>query len=341
MNTSQNKQRQWPWTAAVLAVSAHFAITYDWTHSSFLRLQEYADGRATLPYQARILMAWILHVASKTASVSTMAAHAPLQLRDPYVLVQTLCVFLAVAAATLATRATITTLTGDSEFARFACFLLPLMAYFNLVLDYGLSYTLPYDLPSLAFFCGGILLIVRKQWVLYYPLFVTAMLNRETAIFLAVVLACWEWADASGSANAERVRRILLHTSLQVVIAVTIKLWLRHHFAANATEGNGNGLFSTAIRTNVHSLMNPGQWPLFLSLFAFLPVPLWLGRRYVQHRALSLATAVTVPLWIAAMFVVGVVVEVRVFNELASLLALIAAMEAYHCWVQPRPTETA
>jgi hypothetical protein len=333
MSQSSGICKELPWCALLLAVSSHFALIYDWANAPFLKLQEYASGHAKLPYQGRVLMAWVMHALA--GKVTHIAAHAPSgRLRDPYVLVQTLCVFLALPVAILATRGSIAKLTGNAAFARWAAFLVALMAYFDLVLDYGLNYTLPYDVPSLAFFCLGIYLVMTRRWWAFYPVFVVATLNRETYIFMAVFCAVWLWTEAEAWPLVDKARLILPHLLAQGVLWVAIKWWIRQQFLGNATEG-ATGFFNLAVKTNVHSMLNPGQWPLFASLFGFLWIPLFLGRRYIRNRGIARATAVIVPLWLMAMFLVGVVVEVRVFSELAAILALVGALEAWHLWFEP------
>jgi len=46
----------------------------------------------------------------------------------------------------------------------------------------------PFDLPSLFFFTLGCHYIYQRKWHLYYPVFVLALLNRETSCFLVFVM---------------------------------------------------------------------------------------------------------------------------------------------------------
>ena len=48
----------------------------------------------------------------------------------------------------------------------------------------GLYY--PYDIPSLTFFALGIILFMQKKWLWFYPVFILACLNRESACFISL-----------------------------------------------------------------------------------------------------------------------------------------------------------
>lgn len=330
--TAGAPRQELPWLLMVLAVAAHFSLIYEWANVPFLKLADYADGRSMLPYQARVLMAWVLRATVHRGWVNAIARHAPPHLHDPFTVVLTITTFLSIVVAVIATRASVHVLTGDNGYARWASLLVVLMAYFNMVLPYGLSYTLPYDLPSLALFCVGLALVIEQQWWLYYPVFILGTLNRETFCMVTIFALLYGWGQMCELRLSERVRRLLPHVLVQAVIWLAIKLWLHAHFIGNATEGGGGGVLTTPIRTNLHSLLNPGQWPLFASLFGFLWVPLWLGRRHIGNAGIRLAFTGMLPLWTVVMFCVGVIVEVRVFNELAALLAIVAALEAWELW---------
>ena len=45
-----------------------------------------------------------------------------------------------------------------------------------------------YDLPSLAFFCWGIVFFLHKRFFLFYLLFVVASLNRESTCFITIAI---------------------------------------------------------------------------------------------------------------------------------------------------------
>ena len=342
MHAPARRSHEAAWWCLLAAAAAHFSLVYSFAGSPFLRLSEYESGRAMLPYQARVLMAWVFHATVHREPLLRLASHLPVQLQDPYALVQAFVNFVAMVLALAATRLSIRSLVPSSGYARWSSLVLLPMVYTNLLLAYGLRYTLPYDVPSLAFFSIGIAAILNRRWWMFYPVFVLGTLNRETFCFVSLIFLLWQIYGEP--AEQRRPVRIALHLAAQIAIWVGIKAWLHLHFVGNTTEGNGTGLFRLQLQHNVHYLLNPAQYPLFVSLFGFLWIPLLLGRRFIRNAGIERICLVVIPAWIAVMLLVGVIVEIRVFNELASLLAIVAALEAWHLWFEPlwrlRPATT-
>ena len=327
------------WGAMLLLTSAHFSLAYNNRSTPFLNMKEYAAGHAALPYQARVLMAWILHWAAPLPATLKLVAHAHGFVRDSFEAVMLVTSLLGMIIAIWATRRSLTVLTGDASFSRWGSFLVLWMSYFLLALPYGLSYSLPYDVPSLAFFSLGLMLVIeRRTWLLPF-LIAVATLNRETICFVILFYVIWEWKRLQQLAPAQRLRRILPLSLLQAAVWISVKLWLRAHFHANATQSGGNGLFQTVFGTNLHFLANPAQWPLLASLFGFLWPVLIIGRKHLSPSALRTACVVIIPAWFALMMVVGIIVEVRVFSELSALVALAVGVITYHRWIVPAERE--
>jgi hypothetical protein len=361
---SQTRLASLGWFVFVALACGHFTLRYLWKARQFLNLQAYAAGAERLPYQGRIFMSWVLHATAASTSLGPklahIAAHLPTGLADPYSLVLLVVNFVALLVAVFAARGTILRLTGERRFASWAALLTLYMAYFNLILPYGLDYILPYDLPSLALFSVGVWLVVSGRDVWLLPVFVLGTLNRETFCFMTIFYALYRYFElresssnpqsdlgrksglAGKNSSAPRVawlRRAAPMVVAQAVIWLAIRLWLRHEFLGNLQDtAGGNGLFALQLGTNLKSLMKPPQWPLFLSLFGFTaPLLVW-GYRWIVDvrgsRALARSIAVIVPLWVAAMFIVGVVVEVRVFNELTAFLAPAVALIVWNRWAR-------
>ena len=333
------------WLAFALLACGHFSILAYWRSPEFLNLPQYAAYAERLPYQGRILMAWVLHVTAGNAQlgpkIARIAAHAPKEFRDPYIFVLLLVTFAAMFVALLASRATLLSVTGNRRFASWAALLTLYMAYFNLLAIYGLIYILPYDVTSLALFSVGVWLVLTRRYWLLLPVFVLGSLNRETYCFVTLFLVLYTWFGTkrhavSGETRAAALVRITPHVVLQTVVWLTARLWLRHMFLHNAQDtANGNGLFAFQLAHNVKSLLNPAQWPLFLSLFGFtLPLFFW-GYRWIGNRALARSVAILLGVWVAAMMLVGVIVEIRVFDELTAFLVPVIALILWNRWIQP------
>jgi len=203
------------------------------------------------------------------------------------------------------------------------------MAYFNLLLTYGLTYTLPYDVPSLFFLCIGINFVVREKKWLYYLLFVPAVFNRETICFLTVFFAIWEWFRLEGDAS-RKLLRILPHVAAQAAIWIAIKLYLFKLYAHNPSEIAVNRVFGNELLYNLKEMALPTQWPLLLSNFGFTLPLLIAQRRWIGNRAMAWECAILLPLWLCGMMWVGVVLEIRIFTELIGIMAPAIALILYN-----------
>lgn len=214
------------------------------------------------------------------------------------------------------------------------------MSYFNLAPHWGLDYTLPYDTPSLFFFCLGLYLIVDRRWWMYYILFPIAVLNRETICFLTVFFLVWEWfrssAEASGRVQSagRRVMRLAPHALIQAAIWLAIKVFLAHRFIANPAEDKGL-VFAGHLAYNLHELVKPQQWPMLLSICGFLLPAMWMGRRWIQCKGMSWGCGIMMGLWFLGMMKVGVIVEIRVFSEWTAFAVPALALITYHRFLKP------
>jgi hypothetical protein len=322
-------QRAWSWYVFTFIVCAHFGLSYVGRNRYFLDLHRYTDGKLGVPFQYRTLVAWIFRALVSNHFFSAIAAHAPKNYADPYRLAYLVVTIPALLGCVFATGSTIYRLTGDADFSRWSSLLVVYMAYFNLLLTYGLTYTLPYDVPSLFFFCIGINLVVRQKYWLYYLLFVPAVLNRETICFLTVFFAVWEWFRLDGNPS-RKLQRILPHVVVQLAMWVAIKLYLFKLYAHNPSEIAVNRVFGNEFVYNLKEMVLPTQWPLLLSNFGFT-LPLLIGqRRWIGSKAMAWECAILLPLWLCGMMWVGVVLEVRIFTELISIMAPAIALILYN-----------
>lgn len=315
-----------------LAACAHFALFYVIKHPTFFALNEYADGRIRLPYQSRALIGWMMQYGVQLKVIQAIARHmpGPSELKNPYELLFLAFSFAGILGAVYATQASLSQLTGDKRFSRWACLILLYMATFNLSLSYGLAFTLPYDVPSLFFFSLCIWLVLKQKTVLYYAVFILATFNRETTCFITFFFLICEWFASADLTVPRRWWRLASHAILQAMIWVAIKAYLTFLFRANPVEMNTNGVFVLNVAKNLRFLLNPGEWPQLLSIFGFALPLLVLGFRWIQDRRIQSACLVMVPLWFLSMMMVGVIIEVRIFDELSAILSLAVALIVYN-----------
>ncbi|SFR98844.1 hypothetical protein SAMN05421771_0308 [Granulicella pectinivorans] len=309
-------------TLFTLLLCLHFMLAY-MAESVFLRLPDYVAGHERLPYQNRELPMLLMRAAGHVHALTKVAAHLPFGDHTVPSLVMALLAFFGMLAAVYATRGTIQALTGDASLARWIALLVVLMSYFDLASTWGLNYTAPYDVPSLAFFALGIWLIVTGRLLGLYPVFLIATFNRETTIFLVLFYILWNSVGKKAKPSVIALNAIIL-----TALWIAIKLYLAHRFQGNPMDGD-NGLFASHARQNLKFLL-PQQWPVLLSVCAFtLPIVI-ACRRWIRNPAYSAAAGGVMALWFLGMMVVGVLVELRIFAEWAALVTPFLALILHH-----------
>jgi hypothetical protein len=229
------------------------------------------------------------------------------------------------------TRGSLSYLTGDSNYSRWASLLVVYMAYFHFPLVFGLNFLLPYDLPSLFFFCGCLYCIISGRMLFFYLFFIPGTFNRETICMATLFLLIWRWRE---SKVRMQTAELVAHVLTQAATWVAIKLYLRHSFANNlADTANATPYYKLA--GNLKIMLEPQQWPVLLSVFGFtLPLVL-LRRKSMNNAAMERETYFLLP-WFAVMMLVGVIIEIRVFSEMISYMALAVALIGFHHFSAPR-----
>lgn len=180
----------------------------------------------------------------------------------------------------------------------------------------------PYDLTTGLFFGVGMLAaILRNRWV-YYAAFLVGTFNRETTMFLPLVFLLTSLPEDRPLREVWKQVKplIVLEVLAQMVVwEAIVKLCER------LTGGHGNGM-KIAWHDNIFILANPTHWPLFLSTFGFLWIPVLLFLRRVHVTPLR-RCALLLPVWWLVMFYVGDPLEIRLYNEwipfMTACLALI------------------
>lgn len=309
--------------AALLLVTSHFSLAYISETAPFLPLDAFAAGRVSQPFQERALTAWMLRGASRFDSLQFEALlHRMLPALGPAfnqaMLVLFLAAWLSIMASILLTRASLTRLTGDAIFSSWAAFLVPYMGYFTYILNFGPHFLLPYDLPSLCFFCAGLNLVIARQPLVLVPLIALATLNRETAIFLIIFYLLFEPPRGN---EARRSRAMWVYAAGMLVTWATMRAIVLHVYAHNPVDG-GSRIADLKLWQNVGFLVRPQHWPAFASIFGFtLPIVI-AYRRYIEPAFLRRGLF-AVALWFVLMLVVGVLIEIRIFGELIGYMSLV------------------
>ena len=86
-SSSRSTTAEIGWWLFVLLACAQFTIRYVWRNMPYLDLPAYAHGTAMMPFQGRVLMAWVLKVSAASPHWSSvlahLGAHLPEDLRNP------------------------------------------------------------------------------------------------------------------------------------------------------------------------------------------------------------------------------------------------------------------
>ncbi len=297
-----------------------FVRFYTVSATFYLNLPAYLAGKERLPFQYRVLPAvmirglYALHLLRSTGMHTKgafTAERAPL-----YVLS-----LLGLVIAGVFTQAIYNTLsrTRSLQYLVYPALLFTMLWTYSIHVEANFSY--PYDFLSVAFFAAGVFFIVRRQ---YLPLlFVVALgtFNRETTLFLIGIFVL----DAASTGIANPTGRWRdrfspqqvpwLKTALLLVIWLGIKLWLAHHYA-----GNDRSEDYVRLRYNLGEL-KPRLWPALLNACGFmLPVVLLFRSDLCPLRFRNYLWIL--PLWFAAMFYAGVIVETRIYGELCPYVSV-------------------
>ena len=194
----------------------------------------------------------------------------------------------------------------------------------------GLYYT--YDIPSLTFFALGTILFTQKKWLWFYPVFILACLNRESACFISMA-GFFILMDLNGSNRNEilfRNKMILLHVSFQALLWLTSRILLSYAFRNN--PGDFFEEPHSMIDFLLGSDMPGGHWagnPLwFLTLFAGIWVfPLIFYRRLTRPARRLLTVGV---IYFLVLIFRSNMMETRVYNELNVILSASALITIFN-----------
>ena len=317
----QAQSSQWNtvgWLVFVFLMCLHFTFSYN-AIPDYLDLNSYTRGLSPLPYQYRMLPVFVFRLLVDRPFILRLAHHAPRHFDSPHQIVQLGLALVSMVGTVLATCGTLRRLTGDWVFARWFSLLTVYMAYFNLAPIWGLSYSYPYDTPSLFFFSLGMYLIVSERLVLYYVMLPFAIVNRETACFLILFFLIWRGRalrERLGPLSARAAGALAAHGLVQTTIWLGLRRYQFYLFAKNPVDSRvGGALIRQKLQFNLHELVKPQQWPVLLSCCGFLLPALWLQRRWIKNSGVAWSCAVILPLWFVGMMLVGVVTEIRVFSE--------------------------
>jgi hypothetical protein len=169
-----------------------------------------------------------------------------------------------------------------------------------------------YDYPLLFLYSASILLMSRRNWRWYYPVFILATINKETAILLigVYILSCW---------NDQSFRKFTFHVSFQLFLYALITFVIRYYYSSNP----GTGVEVHFLR-NLRLLANPPDMydlPLMILVLFVLVAKDWSSKPVLYKYMLIMI----VPL-LGLGFAFGWIEELRDYYEVYPAVIALASM---------------
>jgi len=166
----------------------------------------------------------------------------------------------------------------------------------------------PYDIPSVLFFTLGLILIYKKNWPIYFPVFIIATFNRETTIFLTFIYFVT-------TIKKNNMIPVLFHCISQLIIWIFIKKYLAVLYAGNP----GPGFFMNFFFVNWAAITNPVNAVRVASSFGFIWIMVLYDFKLITDEFVKRSLIVVIP-FLLGMFIVGNVIELRIYGELIPVI---------------------
>ncbi len=330
--TEVGKVHRWPGRVSVAVgivlltlATLHCALSLFFVNHSYLDLKAYAAGTERLPYQGRIGMMPVLHLAERSPGFVALTAkidrilvtHEQSAFKNISV-EELACLFAGI--LSLLVSVAVATIYGLKRF-RAAWWLPPALLLGMLYVTQGARYETalwyPYDLPHAAIFGTACVLVLEGAWVPVLLLFLVDLPVRETGIYLVAVSLMVGWARG-------QLKQAAVVSALMIAAWIPFHIYIKHRFAANPSE---LGLhFKTALAM-IHS---PVSWPQIASAFGFLLIPMCLASGVLSRTQRAFMVGALPCLLVTLGF--GVWPETRIFGEWllpAAVLLTAEAMEMF------------
>lgn len=209
-----------PWlTALCFLVPAHFTVAYLTMTQPMVPFGNVAGLQPKgTPFDYRMLPAMLWQALLHLAAWSHIHWHLP-ALNPPFTSNQSWFVALltygSLTGAVFAMRSLLRTQDASGRLEWLAL-LLPLMAYFDLLLVLNRSLYYPYDLTALLLFTLLISAAFRNQVWLLAVLLIPSMLNKETAVIAVLAFAAFQWDRTPRG-------RLLVQSVMLLAVAVGVR----------------------------------------------------------------------------------------------------------------------
>jgi hypothetical protein len=185
--------------AVIQFIRSYFVI-----NAPYLNEARYEAGSERMPYQGRILMAWIMRLADHNGPWNRIASHLRGTLHDPATLAVALIGLLSILVTALVIHRwyLLASPTRRLPSLPFALFLW--MVYATYLARFQEAIYFPYDLLNVALFTLALYLCFTERYLLLAILFPIACLNRETVILILLPLAINAWLHLRPTSTPSR-----------------------------------------------------------------------------------------------------------------------------------------
>ena len=305
----------------------YFLYTHEYAEGSYQRIASYEADKV---FQTRLLITSLANVLEPTIPL----LRATFQWAVPYpigyeVILQLINVAF-LAALIFLIRPLSKTLGYEVTPAASFLILLPVswnFIFINGLID-GAGLYYPYDIPSLTFFAAGVILFQQKKWLWFYPVFLLACLNRESACFISLggfLLTLQIGRKSNFVEILKSNKSMLAQVIAQAGIWLALRLILSYAFRNNPGEffEKPHSMIDFIAKIwsgEAHWAMSNPRW--FLTLFAgvwVVPFLYWKNLNPSAKRFLGLGL-----IYLLVLVFRSNMMETRVFNELNVIVTVCA-----------------
>ena len=290
--------------AAFVALAAMFVLVYWRLARQYPRatIDMLVNFRADRPFQYRILTIWFIRLAHSLTGMK--ATH--------------IC-FMTTFGATFFTLVVYRKYL-ELFFTKREAFIGSLAIIYVMLWNYPILAPLyyPYDIPGIFFFVVGLILIYKHKMAWYYPVFLLACLNRESAGFL---IAAYLFTTVA----LRKPAVIALHCVGQLLIWLAVKYAVTVKFA-----GNPGVSFENHLADNAHFLGQLFRLELNTLPFVFAYGLVWplILVGWARHPAFVKRLLLTLIPYHIGMYIVANLWETRQYSEMIPVLLTPALMGA-------------
>jgi len=299
-------------------------------------------GEAPRVYQVRYLAPWLIDLAHKAmpefqfplAHLARGSHRTPLQ--DMQRLFETATVFLSIVAFRYYLSLFVKARGAALSIMAMS---LPLVLLFHYTVPRWGQFRYPFDLPSVLFFILGLILIYKsrdrkKNWLLYYPLFIVATYNLESTVWLSVIFLftalprislddirdMWHDYFKKGKIppKLRTIACVVCHCLVQLALWTAVRYHL--HIAFGYYAGFG-ALFrhASALPGNLQYVRNLANWPFLFSNFGYTWIIAFLLYHKLESPFLRNQLLVLVP-FVPAWMHVALIGELRAFGGMTPVV---------------------